>query len=91
MLADILQPIAEVVFQVVFYYFGRVVVPIISMGRWDCEPLLSEVPKATLRWGGIFHYRANRIYFTSEGTAVIGFLTCAGVIGLGFFFRYWDK
>lgn len=88
MLADILQPIAEAVFEVVFYYFGRVVIPVISLGRWECEPLLSEVPKARTRWGGILHYRGNRIHFTSEGTALIGFLACAIAVGIGFFFRY---
>ncbi len=88
---DFLQPLAEVVFQVVFYYFGRVVVPHVSLGRWSCEPLLSELPKARLRWGGIFHYRGNRIFFTSEGTALIGFLSCAIVIGTGLLFRYMDK
>lgn len=91
MLADLLQPIAEAIFEVVFYYFGRVVVPVISLGRWECEPLLSDVPKPRLRWGGMFHYRGDRIFFTSEGTAVIGFLFCALVIGVGFLFRYLSK
>jgi hypothetical protein len=91
MLADLLQPIAEALFEVLFYYFGRVVVPLISLGRWHCEPLLSDVPKYRLRWGGIFHYRGPQLYLTSEGTALVGFLFCVLVVGAGFLFWFLDK
>jgi hypothetical protein len=91
MLADLLQPLAEAIFEVLFYYFGRVVVPVISVGRWHCEPLLSDIPKHKLRWGGLFHYRGDRIYLTSEATAVVGFLFCVAVVAAGFLFRYLSK
>jgi hypothetical protein len=68
MLSDFLQPI----FEVAAYPAGWFVVAVVSFGRWRCDPLLAKVPKQETRWGGLFHYRGRCIYFTSEGTALIG-------------------
>lgn len=85
MLSDFLQPIGEALFELAFYYIGRILIPVISLGVWHCEPLLSSVPKQQVRWGGMFHYRGSRIYFTSGGTAVMGamfsLIVVAGVVG----------
>jgi len=43
MLSDLLQPIGEALFEVVFYFFCRVVVLMVSLGSWHCEPLLSDI------------------------------------------------
>jgi hypothetical protein len=67
---------------------GRVIVPLISLGSWRCEPLLSDVPKRETRLGGLFHYRSGRIYFTSEGTAAIGALFCFLAVGGGVLIWY---
>ena len=83
MLADFLQPLGEALFEIAFYFFGRVIVPLISLGNWRCEPLLSDVPKRETRWGGLFHYRSGQIYFTSEGTAAIGAVFCFLAVGGG--------
>jgi hypothetical protein len=88
MLADFLQPIGEALFEVAFYFFGRVIVPLISLGSWRCESLLSDVPKHQTRWGGLFHYRSGRVYFTSEGTAAVGAIFCLAVVGRGVFIWY---
>lgn len=56
-------------------------IPMISFGNWHCEPLLSDVPKQQTRWGGLFHYRGNRIFFTSEGTAAVGAIFCLLALG----------
>ncbi len=82
----ILQPILELVFQFGAYYLGRLVVPIISFGRWKCDPLLRETPKKKLRWGGLYHLRGGRVYLTSEATMAVGLLSAALTIGL---FLWW--
>ncbi|HTV39304.1 MAG TPA: hypothetical protein VMF08_01905 [Candidatus Sulfotelmatobacter sp.] len=87
MLDAILQP----VFEIAFYYVGRLVIPIASLGRWHCDPLLSDVPKREKRWGGLFHYCGGFVYFTSEGTSVIGIvfgiLAISLVIGICYGWR----
>jgi len=78
----ILQPIFEAIFQVAAYYVGRVVVPIISFGRWKCDRLLRDVPKKKLRWGGLYHLRGQQIYLTAEATALVGIVVSVLVIAL---------
>ncbi len=79
----IVRPILELVFQVVAYYVGCVVVPVVSLGRWQCEPLLSDVPKKRLRKFGLYHLRGQQVFLTAEATAMVGLLFCAAVIALG--------
>ena len=91
MLADLLQPIGEALFELAFYFLGRLIVPLISFGNWSCEPLLSRVPKHKTRWGGLLHLRGRRVYFTSEGTAAVGGLFCllaAGACALIWFLSH---
>ena len=88
MLADLLQPIGEALFEVLFYFFGRVIVPMVSLGDWHCEPLLSDVSRRKTRWGGLFHYRGREIYFTSEGTAAVGVVFSFLVVAGGFLVWY---
>lgn len=78
--AEILSPVFEVIFGVAGYYVGRVVVPIISFGRWKCDPLLRQVPKAKLKWGGFYHRRGQRVYLTAESTILVGILFCGLVV-----------
>lgn len=79
----IVRPILELVFQVAAYYIGCVVVAVVSLGRWQCEPLLNDVPKKRLRKFGLYHLRGQQIYLTAEATALVGLLFCAVVIALG--------
>jgi len=90
-LSDFLQPVGEALLQVVFYFFGRIIVPMVSLGNWHCEPFLSEVPRQETRWGGLFHYRGRQIYFTSEGTAAVGVVFCFLVVAAGFLIRYLSR
>jgi hypothetical protein len=84
MLSVVLQP----VFEIAFYYIGRLVIPVVSLGRWHCDPLLSNVPKREKRWGGLVHYRGGSICFTSQGTAAIGAIFGVIIISLGIWIRY---
>lgn len=81
MLSDLLQPIGQALFEIAFYYIGWLIVTAGSLGHWRCEPLLSDIPKHEARWGGLFHYRSGRIYYTSEGTAMLGGIFCLFVFG----------
>lgn len=56
----IVQPILELVFYVVGYHVGRIVVSVVSFGRWKCDRLLRDVPKKKLKWGGLYHLRESR-------------------------------
>lgn len=79
MLGDLLAGFAESLFEVAFYVVGRIVIPVASLGRWRCLPLLSRVSKAETSWGGLIHRTHSRIYFTSGGTAAVGGLACVVV------------
>jgi hypothetical protein len=78
----ILQPIFELVFHVAAYYVGRVVVPVVSFGRWKCDRLLRDVPKKKLRWSGLYHLREQKIYLTADATALVGLAFSGLVIAL---------
>ena len=77
----VLQPILELVFYVGGYHVGRLVVPLISFGRWKCDRLLREVPKKQLRWSGSHHLRGKQVYLTAEATAGAGVLFLVLVVG----------
>jgi hypothetical protein len=52
--------IGEILFEMIVhplvYGVGTVVVPIISFGRWKCDPLLRDVPKKKKeKWGGFYN------------------------------------
>ena len=72
----------EAVFHVGAYYVGRVVVPVVSFGRWKCDRLLRDVPKKKLRWSGLYHMRGRQIYLTADATALVGLVLSGLVIGL---------
>ncbi len=78
----ILQPIFELVFYVGGYYAGRLVVPVISFGRWKCDRLLRDIPKKKLKWSGTYHLRGQRVYLTAEATASVGVLFIVLAVGL---------
>ena len=52
-LAELLEPVLQAVFQMGYYYIGRLIVPAISLGRWKCDRLLRDVPKKKRRLGGL--------------------------------------
>jgi hypothetical protein len=78
----ILQPIFELLFHVVAYHVGCLVVPIISFGRWKCDRLLKEVPKKKLRRSRFYHWRGDQIYLTTDATSLVGLLFSGLLIGL---------
>ena len=69
-------------FHVAAYYVGRVVVPVISFGRWKCDRFLREVPKKKLRRSGLYHLRGQQIYLTADATALVGLVFSGLVIAL---------
>jgi hypothetical protein len=90
--ASILQGIAEAILQPIFeagcYYVGRVLVPIVSLGRLKCDRLTADTPRRKLRWGGLFHRRGQQVYLTAEATAGAGLLFIALVVAGGFLIYY---
>ncbi len=78
----ILRPLFELMFHVVAYHVGRVVVPVVSFGCWKCDPFLRDVPRKKLRWGGFYHLRGQQIYLTADATSLAGLLFSGLVIVL---------
>ncbi len=78
----VLQPVLELVFYTGGYYVGRLVVPVISMGRWKCDRLLREAPKKKVRWSGVYHLRGQQVHLTAEATAGVGVFFVALVAGV---------
>ena len=87
----VLQPILELVFHLGGYYVGRMVVPVISFGKWKCDPLLRDIPNRKLRWQGTYHKRGQQVYLTNETTAAIGVLFVVLLAGLIFLWWYVKK
>lgn len=87
----LLRPILEVVFHVVAYYIGRVVVTIVTLGSVACDRITADTPRSKLRWGGSFHRRGGRIYLTAEATSVIGLIAVVAAIGCVVLIRYWTE
>jgi hypothetical protein len=79
--SSIVQGLLEVVLHAVFeigcYYVGRLVVPLVSLGRWRCETLSAAVPRRR-RWPeSLYCRRGNRLVVTVEATQL------AGLAGVG--------
>ncbi|HYG33757.1 MAG TPA: hypothetical protein VEC99_03175, partial [Clostridia bacterium] len=85
----------EIVFQVVFefgcYYLGRLVVPVISLGRWKCDQVTTNVPRRKLRGSGFYHMRGQQVYLTAEATQIMGLLSLVLIVGGGFLVRYLSR
>ncbi len=84
----ILQPVLEFVFHILGYYVGRVVVFIFTLGRIQCDRLLTDTPRHRTRWAGTYYRRSQQIYLTSEATAGIGVVFVLLVVGGGFLIHY---
>lgn len=84
----ILQPILEFLFHVVCYYMGRVVVPLVFLGRIKCDDIASDTSRQKLRWGGLFHRRGQQIYLTADATSLVGLLFFVFVGAIVLVMRY---
>jgi hypothetical protein len=85
MLSSIVQGLLEVLLQAVFevgcYHVGRVVVSLVSLGRWNCEPLSAAVPRRR-RWPeSLYQRRGTRVVVTVEATQLAGLAGVGLLIG----------
>ena len=87
----ILRPVLELIFHVLGYYLGRVVVFIFTLGRIKCDRLLADTPRRKAKWAGTYHRRAQTIYLTADATAILGFLFIAMLIGVGILVWYLNQ
>jgi len=85
--STIVQGLLEIVFrllaEVVGYFVGRVVVSVVSLGRWRCDRLDKDVPRRKLRASGSYHRESGQMYVTVEATCVVGQITEALLVGAG--------
>lgn len=85
------EVVLEIVFRVVAYYIGRIVVTIVTLGGIACNRISDDTPRSRLKWGGSFHRHGGRIYLTAEATSVIGLIAGAAAIGCVFLIRHWTE
>ncbi len=78
----IVQPLFELVFHVVAYHVGCVIVAVLSFGHLKCDRYLRDVPKKKLRWCGLYHKRGEQIYLTADTAALVGLLFSGLVVAL---------
>lgn len=93
--ASIVQGILEVVLQgflkYICYFIGLTVVPIISLGRWKCDHITTDVPRRKIKAAGIYHLRGQQVYLTAEATQLIGLLTLLTVVCGAVLFWYLSR
>lgn len=75
----ILQPFLEFA----GYFVGRLVVPLVSFGRWKCDRIAANPPRRKIRAAGMYHLRGQQVYLTAEGTQLVGLATVVLCIGGG--------
>lgn len=90
--SSILQGVLEVVFQgfmeVVCYFVGRVVVPVISFGRWKCDRITADAPRGKNGAARFYHLRGRQVYLTAEATQLAGLLALLLAVGGGVLLWY---
>jgi len=77
--------VLEFAFEFGCYSIGRVVILVISLGRWKCDPIAAFVPRRRLRVSGFRYLRGQKVYLTREATHLVGLingvlLVCGGVL-----------
>lgn len=70
----IVSVIGEVLVQIVFYYTGKAVVPVISLGRWLTASLSDAAPPGGARSRLSWVDDAGRRVISLDGQALAGFL-----------------
>lgn len=89
---SLLQGIVEIVLQPIFelgcYGVGRIVVPVVSIGRLKCDRLTADPPRGRLRWGGLVHRRGPHLYLTATATVYAGLLFLILLLIGGFLISY---
>ncbi len=65
------------------YLIGRVVVPVVSVGRWKCDRMAANTSRRKLRAAGWYRLRGRQVYLTPEATQFVGFVALLLVIGAG--------
>jgi hypothetical protein len=72
---SILECVLECFLGIIFFFLGRIVVPVISLRQWKCDGFTANVPRKRLRAAGLYHRRGNQVYLTVEATQLVGFVT----------------
>jgi len=93
--SSIVQGIFEVVLQgflqIVCYFIGTVVVPVVSFGCWKCDRITADVPRRKIRAAGFYHLRGQQVYLTAEATQLVGLLTLVLFVGGGVLIWYLSR
>jgi len=90
--SSIAQGVVEIVFQAFMefacYFIGRIVVPVISFGRWKCDRITANTPRRKIRAAGFYHLRGQQVYLTAEATQLVGLVTVFLLVGGGVLIWY---
>jgi hypothetical protein len=80
---NLLEYVLHLIFEVACYWIGRVVVPVISLGRWKCEPIGADVPRLKPRGPEGRHRSCRHVYLTDLATQIVGLLSLVVIVGGG--------
>jgi hypothetical protein len=86
--SSIVQGILEAALEVVCYFVGRLVVPVISFGCWRCDEIGARTPSRKLFSNGFYNRRGNQVYLTVEATQLVGLLTILLLVVVGVLIWY---
>ena len=73
---------AEIFLQIVCYFMGRILLPIMSFGRVHAEPW-DRKRRIRFRWHGVHRRPNGKIVFSDDLTAPVGLLLVVAFVVLG--------
>jgi len=85
----ILRPIAEIVLQILCYFTGRVVVPVLSLGLAYVEPAPKGVRVVVPKWHGFHRGSKGKVVVDAEMGALLGLLFWF-ILGISYYFLFRD-
>lgn len=89
LLEFILRPIFELVFHLVGYYTGRLIVRVVSFGQLHVESWVVERPDAK-KWSRPLTYRkGGRTYLDQNAVVLVGIIFWFAAVALYVYARYY--
>jgi hypothetical protein len=82
-MSELFGAIFELLFEVVAFFVGLVVVELLSLGHVKCLSEDIKVKKCERRLWGLYVRRRNKIYLPTDVVALIGLLSIVLTVGGG--------
>ncbi|MCX5658403.1 MAG: hypothetical protein NTW19_01620 [Planctomycetota bacterium] len=83
MLHEFLQFIGQILMEAVCHFVGRLVVRIVTFGRWRCDTPDMDLAKKPIGSRGLYSIRNQTVHLAGMTTTLIGLFTLIFLIGGG--------